>query len=222
MSEFRNITSKVIYFKGFKMHDYQVEKIHNSINEPVYTPIPKTIAGALVKAQKAFSPALKGSTNPHFKSRYADLAACVEAVIDGLNESGIFLTQKTRPCDKGVIVNTIFIHESGDYYDAGSLFIPATKADAQGFGSALTYARRYSLMSACGHAPEDDDGNEASKKKAADVVKISESQANEIYALIEENQRDKAGFMKYFSINQIEDLPVGQFKRAKSMLEAKK
>jgi len=55
----------------------------------------KNIATALVKAQKAFGPALKSSTNPHFKSRYADLSACVEAVIEGLNEAGIALIQRT-------------------------------------------------------------------------------------------------------------------------------
>ena len=58
----------------------------------------KNIATALVKAQKAFNPALKQSINPHFKSRYVDLAGCVEAVIDALNDNGIFLLQKTFEC----------------------------------------------------------------------------------------------------------------------------
>jgi hypothetical protein len=61
----------------------------------------KNIATALVKAQKAFGPALKSSTNPHFKSRYADLAACVEAVIQGLNDNGIALIQKTTTATMG-------------------------------------------------------------------------------------------------------------------------
>lgn len=123
----------------------------------------KEISAALVKAQKAFGPALKSSTNPHFKSRYADLAACVEAVIDGLNNNGIFLMQSSHLSDDGVIVETIFIHESGEQMSAGKLHVPASKHDAQGYGSALTYARRYALMAACGIAPEDDDGN-ASKR----------------------------------------------------------
>ena len=124
----------------------------------------KQISAALVKAQKAFGPALKSSSNPHFKSRYADLAACVEAVIDGLNANGIMLMQQTHECADGVTVETMFIHESGETLSAGKLHVPATKQDAQGYGSALTYARRYSLMAACGIAPEDDDGNAASKK----------------------------------------------------------
>lgn len=128
------------------------------------------IASALVKAQKAFGPALKSSSNPHFRSRYADLSACVEAVIDALNNNGIAMMQRVSPCDNGVIVETVLIHESGETITNGQLHVPATKQDAQGYGSALTYARRYSLMAACGIAPEDDDGNAASKRPAAPAV----------------------------------------------------
>lgn len=127
----------------------------------------KDISMALVKAQKEFGPALKTSSNPHFRSKYADLSACVEAVIDGLNNNGIFLMQTSHLCEDGVIVETVFIHESGEQISAGKLHVPASKQDAQGYGSALTYARRYALMSACGIAPEDDDGNASSKKPPA-------------------------------------------------------
>jgi hypothetical protein len=136
----------------------------------------KNIASALVRAQRAFGPALKSSTNPHFRSRYADLSACVEAVIGGLNEHGIALIQQTHDCEHGVAVETIFLHESGEMLSAGKFSVPATKQDAQGYGSALTYARRYSLMAACGIAPEDDDGNAASRPKPkveAPVVKAA-------------------------------------------------
>lgn len=125
----------------------------------------KSIAAAMVKAQKGFAPALKTSTNPHFRSKYADLAACVEAVIDSLNNAGIALVQRTSECETGVVVETIFVHESGEVFEAGKLHVPAAKNDPQGYGSALTYARRYSLMAACGIAPEDDDGNHASKPR---------------------------------------------------------
>lgn len=127
----------------------------------------KLVSAALVKAQQGFAPALKSSTNPHFKSRYADLAACVEAVLDSLNANGIALMQKQHPHDGGVCVETIFVHESGEMLSAGMLTVPASKQDPQGYGSALTYARRYSLMAACGIAPEDDDGNAA--KPAPDI-----------------------------------------------------
>lgn len=123
------------------------------------------IASALVNAQKAFGPALKDKTNPAFRSKYADLGACIEAVIDALNSNGIALIQKQHPHDGGVTVETIFLHESGEMFSAGLLSVPAAKQDPQGYGSALTYARRYSLMAACGIAPEDDDGNAASKPR---------------------------------------------------------
>ena len=123
----------------------------------------KNIATALVRAQKAFQPALKTSTNPHFRSRYADLSACVEAVLGALNDNGIALIQKSYDCPTGVMVETMFVHESGEMLECGILHFPASKADPQGHMSALTYARRGSLMAACGIAPEDDDGNAASK-----------------------------------------------------------
>ena len=110
------------------------------------------VAAALVKAQRQFSPALKSATNPHFKTKYADLSACVEAVIDALGSNGIFLSQPCHESDTGVIVETIFLHESGESFSAGKLHVPASKQDPQGYGSALTYARRYSLMAACGIA----------------------------------------------------------------------
>ena len=125
----------------------------------------KLIATAFVRAQREFGPALKTSTNPHFKSRYADLAACVEAVIDALNNNGIAMMQKLYEDATGVSVETVFLHESGETIECGVLHVPASKQDPQGYGSALTYARRYSLMAACGIAPEDDDGNSASKPK---------------------------------------------------------
>ena len=124
------------------------------------------IAAALVKAQRAFQPALKDKTNPAFRSKYADLGACIEAVQDALNAAGIALLQQTKEDASGVTVETVFLHESGESWASGPLHVPAAKQDPQGYGSALTYARRYSLMAACGIAPEDDDGNAASKKPA--------------------------------------------------------
>ena len=126
--------------------------------------IGKAIASAFVKAQADFGPALKTQTNPHFKSKYAGLDACVEAVIDALQKHGIALMQRTLPCESGVTVETVFLHTSGETLSSGPLHVPASKNDPQGYGSALTYARRYSLMAACGIAPEDDDGNAAATK----------------------------------------------------------
>ena len=125
----------------------------------------KQIATALVKAQKEFGPALKTSTNPHLKNKYANLSAVVEAVVDALNNNGIFLMQLTHESPDGAMAETTFVHESGEMLSAGKLFFPASKHDPQGYASALTYVRRYSLMAACGIAPEDDDGHAAVKAK---------------------------------------------------------
>lgn len=127
----------------------------------------KQIAQALCKAQQQFAPALKTATNPHFKSKYVGLDGCVEAVIDALNSNGIYLMQRSHDCENGVKIETILLHESGEEYSGGVLHVPASKNDPQGYGSALTYARRYSLMATCGIAPEDDDGNAASKTKTS-------------------------------------------------------
>jgi len=141
------------------------------------------ISKALVQAQKNFGKALKTSSNPHFKSRYADLSAVVEAVIDGLHSANIALIQKTHEVQGGVQVETIFLHESGEEYSAGILFVPAVKQDAQGYGSALTYARRYSLMTACGIAPEDDDGNAASQPRKPAAPAMTIEQAKDVIEL---------------------------------------
>jgi hypothetical protein len=126
----------------------------------------KNIASAFVKAKKEFAPALKTSVNPHFKSKYADLAACVEAVDEAFLNNGIAMYQETFEDASGVTVETVLLHESGETLRCGKLHVPAGKQDPQGYGSALSYARRYSLMAACGIAPEDDDGNAASKPKS--------------------------------------------------------
>lgn len=115
----------------------------------------------LVNAQKEFSAVLKDSTNPHFKSKYASLDSVVDAVREPLNRNNFYLVQVTKENAKGVTVETRFVHSTGEVFSGGELFLPSVKEDAQGFGSALTYARRYSLLATCGIAPEDDDGNGA-------------------------------------------------------------
>jgi len=150
-----------------------------------FTPIGKNIAGAFVKAQRQFGPALKTSTNPHFKSKYADLANCIEAVIEALNANGIGLMQRTYECKDGVLVETVFIHESGEVMECGMLHVPAGKQDPQGYGSALTYARRYSLLAATGLAPEDDDANAASRRTEIKST-VNENQIADLLAAMDE------------------------------------
>lgn len=125
----------------------------------------KNIYSAFIKAQANIEKAVKDSTNPHFRSKYADLGNVVDAIKPHLEEQGLAFFQKFHECDKGIKIETIVIHESGESISNGILFVPVTKNDAQGFGSACTYARRYSLQSAFGVAPDDDDGNAASQPR---------------------------------------------------------
>lgn len=122
----------------------------------------KEIAGALLKAQIAIKAALKDSTNPHFKSKYADLSSVIDAVKGPLNANGIVFTQGVSAAENGVAVETMLIHTSGEWMSE-TLPIPVSRVDAQGVGSAITYGRRYGLQSMCGVPAEDDDGNAASK-----------------------------------------------------------
>lgn len=145
----------------------------------------KNISAAFVKAKRAFGPALKCKTNPAYKSKYADLAACLEAVDEALLDNGIALIQETFEDATGITVETVFMHESGESLRCGKLHVPASKQDPQGYGSALSYARRYSLMASCGIAAEDDDGNAASKKPEQKKPGMSESAIADHLAAIE-------------------------------------
>ena len=124
------------------------------------------LAAALAKAQGVMKGALKDSANPFFKSRYADLASVVEAIRAAFSANGLSYIQTVEPSDKDEVrVETTLLHSSGEWISCGILSLPVSKIDAQGYGSALTYARRYSLSAAVGVAPEDDDGNAASFAK---------------------------------------------------------
>lgn len=126
------------------------------------------LSEALSKAQSVMAGAKKDAANPFFKTKYADLASCWEACKGALTANGIAVVQGNTPHDGGVQVQTRLTHKSGQWIEDDGLFVPATKADAQGFGSALTYARRYSLCAMVGIAPEDDDGNAAAKTAPKD------------------------------------------------------
>ena len=127
----------------------------------------KELAAALAKAQGEIRGAVKDSDNPFFKSKYADLASVVEAIRAAFSKHGLSYIQTTEPSEKNEVrVSTTILHASGEWFDCGILALPVSKPDAQGFGSALTYARRYSLSAAVGVAPEDDDGESAQPRPA--------------------------------------------------------
>lgn len=120
----------------------------------------QNIATALAAAQLEMGKALKSANNPHFKSKYADLSSVMDACLPALNRHGIAVIQPLQENEFGRSVVTRFIHASGEALDCPVPLIVG-KQDMQGLGSAITYARRYGLMSLAGIAPEDDDGNAA-------------------------------------------------------------
>jgi hypothetical protein len=125
-----------------------------------------TLAQAMALAFAEIEKATKTAENAAFKqggknSKYADLGAVIEAIKPALIAHDLFFTQHPQPSDRGVTVETVLHHASGESLSLGSLFVPANKQDAHGFGSALTYCRRYGLMTAFGVPAEDDDGNAA-------------------------------------------------------------
>lgn len=122
------------------------------------------IAAALAVAQGKIKSALKGNVNPHFKSKYADLAAVKEACGDALSANGIAVVQAHGFEGDRFILTTRLIHKSGQWLESQYLIKPV-KDDPQGYASATTYARRISLSSMVGVvADEDDDGNAASHR----------------------------------------------------------
>lgn len=130
------------------------------------------IAAALAKAQAAFKPAIKDASNPFFKSKYCDLSGALDAVRDALSANGLALVQSTDAGDK-LVLHTTLLHASGEWI-SGTYPITAVKTDPQGIGSAVTYARRYSLMALLGIAAEDDDGEAAHGRTAKAATKTGE------------------------------------------------
>ena len=130
----------------------------------------KELAIALAKAQGDIDNVKKTSTNPGFRSKYANLAAVWDTIREELSKNGLSVVQFPIDAPNGspedtVGLKTILLHSSGQYLEA-TFSMPVKDAkNPQAVGSALTYARRYALMAVVGIAPEDDDGNAASGTK---------------------------------------------------------
>jgi hypothetical protein len=135
----------------------------------------KNLAASLLLAQAEFTGVLKDKTNPHFKSKYADLQAAISATEEPLRKHGLLVIQTPQGCvaTQSATVVTRLLHSSGEWIQ-DSLEMPAgntNRFDAQTVGSAITYARRYSYLGILGIAPEDDDGNVASGHAGPQAVK---------------------------------------------------
>ena len=125
----------------------------------------KQIITALLQAQSEMSNPKKGSENPYFKSKYADLNAVREAIIPILNKHHIIVLQPTVVVEGKNYVKTLLFHESGESIESFTEIVFSKQNDAQAQGSGITYARRYGLQSLVCIGADDDDGNGASNPK---------------------------------------------------------
>lgn len=127
------------------------------------------LAEALAKAQGQIDDVTKNGVNPHFRSKYADLAAVRSVIREPLAVNDISVIQAPRTLDGEVEVETVLLHKSGEYISE-TLRLPVGKWDAHGIGSGISYARRYGLMSILALAADDDDGNGAVEKPPSKPV----------------------------------------------------
>lgn len=142
------------------------------------------LAAALAKAQGQIEGAKKSSSNPFFKSKYADLAECWNTCREALTANGISVIQMPEEINENGRLNitTMLAHSSGQYISS-TLTMTVTKLDPQAIGSAITYGRRYALAAMVGLAQEDDDGEKAmarpkDKKSVENPINITSVSEN--------------------------------------------
>jgi hypothetical protein len=147
----------------------------------------ENISKALVKAQSEMSNPVKGSNNPFFKSKYADLNSVREAILPVLNSNGIAVLQPTVSIEGKNYVKTVLLHESGETFEGLTEIMYNKPNDAQAQGSGISYARRYGLQSLVCVGAEDDDGNAATPQNNPNKKpeKTSEQLLNECKSLDE-------------------------------------
>lgn len=150
----------------------------------------KSLAIAMCKAQSEMGGAHKGANNPFFKSKYADLGSVVEAVKEPFAANGLSYAQFPINDGDKVGVETILMHESGEWL-MNSFTVKASKLDAQGAGSVITYCRRYGLQAVAGIPSEDDDGNAASKTQNNAPAKPTDMDMTWVNAIKEDFNNSK-------------------------------
>lgn len=131
------------------------------------------LAAALSKAQGQFDHAKKDVSNAFFKSKYADLASCIDAAKTSLAANGLAVVQSTDFDNDRLVLITTLMHSSGQWIDSKYPIKPQ-KDDPQSMGSATTYARRYAFCAITGIAADDDDGNAASGKTSINADQVAD------------------------------------------------
>ena len=182
------------------------------------------LAAAISMAQGEIENASKNSANPHFRSKYADLAEVINCIRPVFSKHGLSVTQFPSYEGGVVSVETVIAHKSGQWM-SGTISAPVSKQDAQGVGSATTYCRRYALAAAACLAQEDDDDENAIGRKAATpvpAVMITDNQIADLEAIMDQVGTDAGKFCAFFKIGKVSDLPAREYNRAVAMLEKKR
>lgn len=216
-------------------------------------PTPQTVYGphaGNLKAVSAFVAAScsldglvkKDADNPHFRSRYASLASVMELVAPACHEHKLALVQPLLERENGLYIVTQLIHESGQCVEFLPFPVKLERATAQGLGSAITYARRYSLLNVFGLAPDDDDGNAASNvqyqpqqqpdplqqaaregaaRHEAPKRRITKKQRDQLQKLVDQTKTDIQKYCAHLGVDSLAAITVDQFKHALGALESK-
>jgi hypothetical protein len=179
------------------------------------------LATALAAAQAEMKNASLNKVNPHFKSKYADLAGIRDTVTPALAKHGLSIVQGTDTLESGIVVVTRLMHKSGQWIESR---FPIAYDKPQTMGSAYTYARRYSLSAMCAiSADEDDDANAANDKPVSAPVNIpmNAEQFRTLRGLIDKTGTDEAKLLAYVKADSLESLTVAQFRTAEAALQKK-
>lgn len=181
------------------------------------------LAAALAAAQGEIKNPAKSAENPHFKSKYANLVEGLIAIKGPLAAHGIAVVQSTRMQDDLLILTTRLIHDSGEFVESEWPVADFRKLNPQQMGSALTYARRYSLFSIVGiSGADDDDDGEAVTTAAADDPAIDVDDVAYVETLIRDTGSDLAQFLKYVGAPSVAKMRMSQFKKGVGRLADKK
>ena len=182
------------------------------------------LANALCRAQSQMGGAVKDSSNPFFKSKYADITSVIKAIKQPFADNGLSYTQFPISNEHGVGVSTRLMHISGQYLEM-EYTLPTVKRDPQASGSAITYARRYALQSIAGIPVADDDAEAAmlrGDEQRSQIRTISDNQIITIEKLLDETKSDVVRFLSWLQVGHIKDILAIDYDRAIAGLEAKK
>lgn len=193
----------------------------------------KELVSALSKAQSKMEPAKFNRVNPHFKNRYADFTSCMDACRSPLAENGLAVMQYCETINDKLTLVTTLAHSSGQWIKSYFPLNPRNM-DSQSIGSAMTYAKRYSLSAMLGivsDEEEDDDGEAAHGRGKSEVIKsqtpqqkLNSDQLSVLKSLHNKldhvcKEKIYAWLLNTYKTNKLEDLYVESYQKVLGAFE---